>query len=189
VVRVRDACPGLAVGVNVLRNDAAAALAVAAVAGARFIRVNVHIGARVTDQGLIEGEAGSTLRARRALASDVAIWADVDVKHSAPLGDRPITDEAADAVLRGMASAVLVTGHGTGQPVDAHKLADVRRAVTVPVYVASGATVESLPALARACDGVIVGTALCHGGRAGNRVDPMRAAAFARAFREAYSTA
>jgi predicted TIM-barrel enzyme len=57
------------------------------------------------------------------------------------------------------------------------------------VYVASGATVASIPALARTCDGVIVGTALCRDGRAGNRVDPTRAASFARAFRAAHSTA
>ena len=39
------------VGVNVLRNDAAAALSIAAATGARFIRINVHIGSMMTDQG------------------------------------------------------------------------------------------------------------------------------------------
>src|SRR5579872_839303 len=42
-------------GVNVLRNDPAAALAIAAATGAQFIRVNVHAGAMLTDQGIIEG--------------------------------------------------------------------------------------------------------------------------------------
>src|SRR5712692_1322087 len=37
-------------GVNVLRNDAQAALAIAAATGAHFIRVNVHAGAMLTDQ-------------------------------------------------------------------------------------------------------------------------------------------
>ncbi|MFW6206114.1 MAG: BtpA/SgcQ family protein, partial [Gemmatimonadota bacterium] len=54
----------LPVGVNVLRNDAAAALAVAAAAGAAFIRVNVHTGGMYTDQGWIEGRAADTLRLR-----------------------------------------------------------------------------------------------------------------------------
>ncbi len=186
-LRVRDACPGLCLGINVLRNDAEAALAVAVAVGAGFIRVNVHVGARVTDQGVIQGDAGVTLRLRRALGSTVDIWADVDVKHSAPLGARPIADEAADATLRGMASAILVTGEGTGRAVDEAKLAEVRRAVAVPVYVASGATAASLPGLARVSDGVIVGSALRRDGRAGGRVDAGRATAFARAFREAYS--
>src|SRR5437764_7269076 len=48
-------------GVNVLRNDARAALAIAAATGAAFIRVNVHSGAMFTDQGMIEGEAADTL--------------------------------------------------------------------------------------------------------------------------------
>ena len=44
-------------GVNVLRNDALSALAIAAATGAAFIRVNVHTGAMLTDQGIIEGDA------------------------------------------------------------------------------------------------------------------------------------
>jgi len=187
-LRVRDACPDLPVGINVLRNDAEAALAVAVVVGAHFIRVNVHSGARVTDQGLIQGAAGVTLRSRRALAAQVEIWADVDVKHSAPLGARPIAEEAADVTARGMADAVLVTGEGTGRSVDGAKLLAVRRAVGVPVLVASGATVETLPALASSCDGVIVGSALRRDGKAGGAIDRDRAATFARAFREVFAS-
>jgi membrane complex biogenesis BtpA family protein len=186
--RVRDACPDLPLGVNVLRNDVDAALAVAVVVGAAFVRVNVHVGARVTDQGVIQGEAGLTLRTRQALgATGVEVWADVDVKHSAPLGVRPVADEAADAALRGMADAILVTGEGTGRPASEGKLAEVRRAVSVPVYVASGATIESLPRLARVADGVIVGSALRRDGKAGGRVDRDRAVEFARAFRAAFA--
>ena len=56
-------------GINVLRNDAESALAIAAVVSASCIRVNVHTGARVTDQGVIEGEAAATLRAARTGAN------------------------------------------------------------------------------------------------------------------------
>src|SRR5213594_2055391 len=42
---VRRALPRTPLGVNVLKNDARAALAVAAAVGAEFIRVNVHAGA------------------------------------------------------------------------------------------------------------------------------------------------
>ena len=188
VVRGRDACPTIELGVNVLRNDAQAALAVAVVAGASFIRVNVHVGARVTDQGVVEGDAGATLRTRRALeAGHVSLWADVEVKHSAPLGPRPIKDEAKDATLRGLADVVLITGEGTGRPTDLAKLEEVRSAVAVPVYVASGAVIAQLPALAGVCDGVIVGSALRRDGKAGGRVDPDSAIAFAKAFRAAYA--
>ncbi len=54
---------GLPLGVNVLRNDGLSALAVAAATGARFVRVNVLVGARVTDQGVI-AEAPRSCSAR-----------------------------------------------------------------------------------------------------------------------------
>jgi membrane complex biogenesis BtpA family protein len=187
-IRIRDACPDFPLGINVLRNDAESALAIALTVGATFIRVNVHVGARVTDQGVIQGEAGVTLRARDTLrATNVAIWADVDVKHSAPLGVRAIADEAADASARGMANAILVTGEGTGRAVDERRLVEVRAAVDVPVYVASGATIDSLPSLARVADGVIVGSALRRDGKAGGIIDRDRAVSFAKAFRQAFA--
>ena len=187
VLAAKQACPGLPLGVNVLRNDADAALAIAAVTEAAVIRVNVHTGARVTDQGIVEGKAAETLRARRVLGASVSIWADVDVKHSAPVAARAPADEARDLVVRGLADAVLVTGEGTGRPVDGAKLASVRAAtVGVPLLVASGATIESLAALAEHADGVIVGSALRDGGVAGGPIDPARAVAFAKAFRAAF---
>ena len=76
---------GLPIGVNVLRNDALAALGIAAATGARFVRVNVHVGAMLTDQGIIEGKADETLRYRTLLGASVQIWADVHVKHGTPL--------------------------------------------------------------------------------------------------------
>jgi len=185
---VRDACPRWPLGVNVLRNDAQAALAVAAVVGAACVRINVHVGARVTDQGTIQGRAAETLRARKALGADsVALWADVDVKHSAPLAARDVAREAEDLVVRGLADVVLVTGEGTGRGVDEDKLRRVRSASQgVPVLVASGATEDTLGRLATLCDGVVVGSALRADGRAGGPVDGQKAAAFARAFRQAF---
>src|SRR5438876_9155087 len=46
---------GRPLGINVLRNDSASAIAIAAATEAEFIRVNIQTGVRVTDQGLIEG--------------------------------------------------------------------------------------------------------------------------------------
>jgi membrane complex biogenesis BtpA family protein len=192
---VREACPDLPLGINVLRNDAEAALSIAAVVGAACIRVNVHTGARVTDQGVVEGRAAETLRLRRALdAESVAVWADVDVKHSAPLGggttgEGAIEQEAEDAVARGLANALLVTGEGTGKGVDLAKLRRAHRIahrLDVELLVASGATAEGLPDLAGACDGVIVGSALRDGGIAGGPIDATRAASFAKAFRRLF---
>jgi membrane complex biogenesis BtpA family protein len=179
----RDAAPKLGLGINVLRNDAMAALAVAVATDASFIRVNVHIGARVTDQGIVEGRAHETVRTRHALRVEgIALFCDVDVKHSAPLGARPLEEEAHDLVERAAADAILVTGTGTGRGASR---ADVERAVkatSAPVLVASGVTAESL-AEVDAAHGVIVGSCLRADGRAGGPIDAGRASAFAKAWR------
>jgi membrane complex biogenesis BtpA family protein len=186
-IQAREAAPNLPLGINVLRNDALAAIAIAATVEAICVRINVHSGARVTDQGVIEGDAATTLRARRALGAErVQIWADVDVKHSAPLAPRAVEQEASDLVLRGLADAILVTGEGTGAAVDVRKLERVRRSVGVMVFVASGATADSLAVLSPLCDGVIVGSALRADGRAGGPVDLERAEAFAASVRRAF---
>ncbi len=178
----RVAAPTLSLGINVLRNDALAALSIAVAAGASMVRVNVHIGARLTDQGLVQGQAHATLRARRALgAENVRLLCDVDVKHSAPLAARPLGEEAHDLVTRGGADAVLVTGSGTGRGIALSDLSEVTRAVHVPVYVASGVSEGSLSAI-RNAHGVIVGSALRADGRAGGPIDPTLAKRFADSF-------
>ena len=183
-------------GINVLRNDARGALAIAHVVSASVVRVNVLTGARVTDQGVVEGNAAVLLRERAALGATgtrmVSLWADVDVKHSGPLGAaQTVAQETSDLVVRALADAVLVTGEGTGHAVSTEKLEAVARAArsgdrTVPVLVASGATIDALPTLARHADGVIVGSALRANGKAGGPIDPRAAGAFAQAFRKAF---
>jgi hypothetical protein len=149
-------------------------------AGADFIRVNVLTGARVTDQGLIQGIAHDLLRDKRHLdAASIRILADVDVKHAAPLAARPIGDEVKDLLLRGLADAVVVSGSGTGQPVSIEKLKAVKAAAQGrPVLIGSGATAALLAELAQYADGFIVGTDLKHDGISTNPVDPVRVKAF-----------
>ena len=173
---------GLPVGVNVLRNDVEAAVAIAAHAGGRFVRANVYAGAAVTDQGLIEGRADAVQALIRRLDAPISVWADVDVKHAAPLSSRPIGDLAEDAVMRGLAGAVIVSGAGTGQPTDPADLRAVRAALPgTPLYVGSGATAMTLPSLLEIADGAIVGTAAKVDGIAGNPVDPDRVRALVAA--------
>lgn len=180
---VRRAAPKLPLGINVLRNDGLTALAVAAASGASMIRVNVLTGARVCDQGVIQGVAHDLMRERKALgATNVAVWADVDVKHSAPLAARPLEDEVKDLLLRGMADAVIVSGSGTGAAVDLSKLAAVKRAAgSKPVYIGSGATAETVKALSAHADGYIVGTALKKHGEVSAPVERGRVEAFVKA--------
>jgi len=147
------------------------------------IRVNVHIGAAVTDQGLVLGKAHETVRARRALAPEVKIWADVRVKHAAPLAVRSVIEEAEELFERGEADALIVSGLRTGGDTDPQRLAEVRAAVACPVLVGSGARPEQLPVLLPVCDGVIVGSWLKEHGDVRAPVDAVRAAEFVHAAR------
>ncbi len=176
-------------GVNVLRNDADAALSVAAASGGSFVRVNVHTGSRVTDQGVLEGMAHKTLRLREQLDTDVSILADVAVKHSAPVGERDVAAVAEETITRGLADGLVVSGPATGKSADAKELKavlDRRDDVdqSVPVFVGSGVTADNVAALLDSADGVIVGTALKRGGETAAPVDPDRAEAFVDVTRE-----
>lgn len=178
VAAVVDVAGESPVGVNVLRNDAHAAVAVAAASGAAFIRVNVHVGAAWTDQGLIEGRAYETLRLRERLAPETLILADVGVKHATRAGDRPLAEEAADAAGRGGADALIVTGSGTGRAAREEDIAEVVRATGgVPVLVGSGVTEATVESVLAVADGIIVGSCLRADGRAGGEVDPRLVAA------------
>lgn len=170
VVAMLRAASALPAGVNVLRNDAAAALAIAAATGASFIRVNVHTGVMLTDQGMIEGRAAETLRDRARLAPDVAIFADHLVKHAVPLGPVDHAQSAKDLRLRGLADALIVTGKETGGQADEAMLGELREAMQdVPLLIGSGLTAGNAGNYA-AADGVIVGTAIKRGADVGQPV-------------------
>lgn len=165
----------LPVGVNVLRNDAASALAVAAATGARFIRVNVHAGAMMADQGWLEGRAFETLRLRGRLGAPVAILADVMVKHAVAPAGLELAQAARDTWHRGMADGLVVSGEATGAPTDPARARAVKEAVpAAPVWVGSGLTPESAPGILAVADGAIVGSALEQGGVAGEPVEVER---------------
>lgn len=172
-VQVRTAFD-VPLGINVLRNDGCTALEVAQAAQAQFIRVNILCGARLTDQGVIEGIAHELLRLRRQLGADeVRILADVNVKHSAPLANRPIGDEVDDVLSRGLADALIVSGVATGKPADPAELLQVRTAAAgrAPVLVGSGVSAENIARLCPHADGFIVGSSLKPGGRIEQPVD------------------
>jgi len=173
---------GLPIGINVLRNDPMAALAVAAACGAAFIRVNVHCGVYATDQGVIEGRADETLRYRRLLGTSTAIFADVHVKHARPLSTTSIAEAAEETAYRGRADALIVSGTATGKPTDLADVGAVKTAVPDrPVYVGSGVTSATIHETLAVADGVIIGTAIKQNGRTTAPVDPARAAAFVQA--------
>lgn len=174
---------GVPTGVNVLRNDAPAAVGIAAATGARFIRVNVLTGVMYTDQGPIAGRAAEVQRTKARLAPDVEVWADVMVKHATPPSGADVGLAALDTVARGLADAVIVSGSGTGSALDPDEAGAIKEAVPAGTRIVAGSGVarDNLDDALRAVDTVIVGSSIKAGARADNRPDPLRVKAFAEA--------
>lgn len=161
---------GVPVGVTVLRNDARAALAVALVSGAVFVRVPLHVGMMVGRDGILEGRATDTIRYRGELGAKVAVFADV---HAEPDGaPTELAAAAHEAYYRGLANAVILTG---SEPAGPAQLAAVRRALPeAPILLDGDPTPRSLTELLSTADGALTGP-WCHtDGRADAPIDSER---------------
>lgn len=176
------------IGINVLRNDACSALAIASCVQAHFIRVNVLTGVMATDQGMIEGQAHRLLRYRRELGSDIKILADVLVKHARPLGSPNLTTAVQETIERGLADGIILSGWATGSPPSLEDLELASAAAKgTPVFIGSGATWENIPRLIQAADGVIISSSLKRHGHIEQPIDPIRVSQFVEAMRRSLS--
>lgn len=165
------------VGINVLRNDGMASLAIAAATGASFVRVNVFCGVAFTDQGMIEGQARKLLAMQRDLGTEILILADVHVKHAAHLTS---LEEAALDADRNGPDGLIVSGIGTGRRTSPEDLQVVKQTSELPVLIGSGVRIDNV-ATYREADGFIVGTVLKEQGRVEAPVDVERVKAMADA--------
>ena len=136
----------LPLGINVLRNSWRAAIGIAAVVGAKFVRINILTDALVTDQGVIQGCAAPLLRQRKMLGADnVLIFADVESKHAAPLVARPRTVVAGDMVERGGADGVIVSGLTSADPPNVEHIKELRHALPETLLIiGSGMSLQTV---------------------------------------------
>lgn len=170
------------IGINVLRNDARSALAIATCVNAQFIRVNVLTGVMATDQGLIEGCAHDLLRYQRELGSQVKILADVLVKHARPLGSPNLTTAVQETIERGLADGIILSGWATGSPPSLEDLELAQAAAKeTPVFIGSGADWDNIGRLIQSADGVIVASSLKRRGDIAQPIDPIRVRQFVEA--------
>lgn len=180
-------CPGEGplLGINVMRNDAQAAIAIAAATGASFVRVNVHSGTMVTDQGLLQGQAHVTVRYRDQINPDCRILADIRVKHAASLVERPLEEEAKELWRRANADALILTGTQTGSVIVPQELRGLHHALpNCPLIAGSGVTPEQASHLLPYIQGIIVGTWLKQDGDINNPISFERAQHFVETVRE-----
>lgn len=161
-------------GVHVLRNDVLASVAIARVAGARFIRAAVLTGVSDSAQGMLQGRPHEVDRYRRGIGAEgVLVLADIASMHNHTPVDS-VAETAHDAVFFGGADAVIVADPSVAA---ARSLVQaVREAVDVPVLIGGYARDENLGELGVA-DGFIVGSAFERTARQAG-VDPERVSRF-----------
>ena len=160
------------------------ALGVAIAAGLQFIRAEGFAYGHLADEGWMDACAGPLLRTRAALrAESIKVFTDIRKKHSAHActADLSLADLAHGTDFCG-ADGLIVTGPATGCPTAISDLDEVRAAVPhMPLLVGSGVTPEQIPALAHACDGLIVGTWIKEGGNWRNPISRDRVSALREA--------
>jgi membrane complex biogenesis BtpA family protein len=185
--RVEDAID-IPIGIQVLRNDAEASLSIAKIVGGKFIRINILCEAMVTDQGIIQPRAYDIQRFRKFIgAENIKIFADVHVKHAAPLAERDIGDSAEDLVYRSLADAIIVTGVLTGKQTDIRKVEKIKSRkslANVPVLVGGGVHRGNVEEYLPFCDGIIIGTSLKVNEITTNPVDPQKVKEFMKKVNE-----
>jgi len=171
---------GLRCGLQILAGANHEALAAAVAAGLDFVRAEGFVFAHVADEGLIDGSAGQILRYRRQIgADDILVLTDIKKKHSshAITADVNIV-ETAHAAEFFLSDGVIVTGAATGTEASLEELQQVKEAVTIPVLVGSGVTLDNVDRYLAVANALIVGSYYKLGGHWSQGVDFERVKTF-----------
>ncbi len=154
----------LAVGVQVLRNDLRASIAIAHICGCCFVRCGVLIGSTETPNGRIEGDPYAILNYRRQIGAEkVKLIAEIGSMHfhsEEPLGELAASAAFAGVDAVGIAHPDLTTGLDWVAQVKA-------AAPQLPVVIGGYTNAENIARYLAVADGAFVGGAFEDGGRGG----------------------
>ncbi|XP_075432423.1 uncharacterized protein F13E9.13, mitochondrial-like isoform X2 [Ascaphus truei] len=168
---VRQTCPHLPLGVQILSCANQQALAVAFAAGLDFIRAEGFVFSHVADEGFVNACAGDLLRYRKVIGAEhIQIFADIKKKHSshALTADVSVT-EMANAAEFFLADGIILTGIATGLEANPRDLEEVGCSVKIPVLIGSGVTLENVEKYKEA-NALIIGSYFKKEGYWGNSV-------------------
>jgi membrane complex biogenesis BtpA family protein len=170
----------LPLGIQVLAGANQAALAIASACDLNFIRAEGYVFSQISDEGLMNSDAGELLRYRRNIgAENIKIFCDIKKKHSshAVTADIPVADMAKAAEFF-LADGVIITGVSTGEPASIQDLDSTRQAVNCPVWIGSGLTADNIADYWQQADGFITGSWLKHNGVWSNPLSKDRCCTF-----------
>ena len=152
-------------GVSVLWNDFKAALSIAKIIGAKFIRIPVFVDDVETNYDKIFSNPKKVLHYQKNIkAENIALFTDIHVKHAKILSKKSIEKSALEAIKFG-SDALIITGKWTGNAPDIRELKKVRKiAPNFPILIGSGADKDNIKELLKYADGAIISTSLKKGG-------------------------
>ncbi len=151
----------LPLGASVLWNDYETAFALATTYDLQFIRIPVFVDIVEPYCGVITGNPKHVKATQKLLQADnVAIFADILVKHSKHISTHSLEAAAKKAIKAG-ADAVIVTGDWTGQSPTLETVTKLRSQIgNFPVLIGSGVDTTNVAELLTPANGAIVSTSL-----------------------------
>lgn len=174
---IHKAFPQIPLGICLLA-DPQASIAVAHASGAKFVRATFFTEASVDVSGLALRRPHGIMRYRKFLDPSIKLFADIHIKHSAPLAMRPIEESAYDAAYF-LADAVILSGKHTGFQTPIEDVKKVRKVLpNFPIFIGSGTRKENVEELLQFATGAVVGTSLKYDGNTENTVDLNRVKEF-----------
>ncbi len=160
-----------------MRNACVQAMKVATIFDLSFIRCNIWEGAYITDQGIIEAAALDVNRCKRNMNSNVKILADIHVKHAKLMGDFSVLESAENALKRGKADQIIISGVSTGRSPDLNKLEILNNSNIKPI-IGSGMSLDNLEQFSQYISGAIIGTSIKKNHNVANKIDKTLAEKF-----------
>ena len=146
-------------GVDVLW-DPIAALGIAKVAGASFVR-EIFTNEYAGDMGMWHTNCHEVFSYRKLIkAENIRLFFNINAEFSAPVAPRPLSVVTKSVIMSSLPDALLVSGPVTGIVAKMNLFKEIKEnAGEVPVLANTGVTSETVEDILKEVDGAIIGTA------------------------------
>ncbi|MCR4633267.1 MAG: BtpA/SgcQ family protein [Erysipelotrichaceae bacterium] len=164
----------LPMGINVQFDNVEAEWAIAYSCGYDFIRSEVFAENRMGPNGVFVASGPQIMRLKARYPKDIALLADVNVKHTFPIAEQPL-DFTIESIIEGGADCLICTGVMTGKSPGIEDVKLMKEiAKDFPVIVGSGVNDKTVKEYFEAADGAIIGSYFKEDGDVMRPIDPER---------------
>ena len=164
----------LPMGINVQFDNVEAEWAIAYSCDYDFIRSEVFAENRMGPNGVFTASGPQIMRLKARYPKDIALLADVNVKHTFPVTEQPL-DFTIESIIEGGADCLICTGVMTGKSPGIEDVQLMKKiAGDFPVIVGSGVNDRTAKDYFEVSDGAIIGSYFKEDGNVMRPIDPKR---------------